>query len=74
MCCHQINQERHEHLILQMPIRTHLSSDSRNPKCCRLCGFVKKANDELHIAAEAVYGRSDSSLPRKETMSTVQVL
>ena len=47
-----INQERDEALILQMPRKTHLSCDSGNPSCYRLCGLVKKPNEELHAGAE----------------------
>ena len=52
--------------ILQTPKKTY-PADSGNPNCCRLCGSVndvkfcknllKKTNEELHAAAEAVYGR-----------------
>ena len=36
----KINQERDDALILQMPRKTHLSSDCVG--CCRLCGLVKE--------------------------------
>ena len=59
--------------LLETPKKIYLSSDSRHPSCCRLCGSVKdvkycknlfaKANKELLTAAEDVYGRP---LPRKE--------
>ena len=72
ICCYQNKrQERDDALILQMPRKTHLSSASRNPSCCRLCGLVKKANEELY--AEAAM-EDLASLPRMETMSTALVL
>ena len=36
-----INWQRDDALTLQMPRIIPLSSDSRNPSCCRLCGLVK---------------------------------
>ena len=71
-----------------MPRKSNLSSDSGNPSYCRLCGSVKdvtyncknllkKANEELHAALEAVNGRSLTHLYlrcQRKTMSTVNVL
>ena len=37
----KINQERDDALILQMPRKSHLTSDSGNPSCGSLCGLVK---------------------------------
>ena len=37
----KINQQRDDALILQIPRKTPLSSDSRNPSCCRLYGLGK---------------------------------
>ena len=59
----KINQDRDDAPILQMPRKTHLSSDSRNASRCRLYGYLGRyiycnkspQEDELHTAAEAVY-------------------
>ena len=79
----KINQERDDALILQMPKKTHLSSDSRNQVAVG-CVVIKDVTyckkspqeGELQAAAEAVYGRSlthlDLYLGRKPVLTAIK--
>ena len=62
MCCCQNKPGTRRCSYSANAKKFHLLSESGNLSCCRLCSLVKnllnKANEELHAAAEAVYGRS----------------
>ena len=61
-----INQERYDALILQMPAKPLPSCDKVIVGCvvplrtyCK--NLLNKANEELHATAEALYGRTHDS-------------
>ena len=85
MCCHQNKPGTRWCSYSANANETHLSSDSGNPSCCRLCGLVKdvtyckKSPQEgewriAHCGGGCVWKIFDLwSLPRKEA-TTVKVL